>query len=184
MNIKILFHDELSTLTDLKVFLKKALNQIQFPAILLFDGPLGAGKTESIKKICSLLGASEVLSPTFALHLRYSGKWFDQSELQIDHLDLYRTETEHDIESLGFWDLFECDELSNSIPTNSVGTESVAAKSSINQISTQKIILVEWGIRIKPEEIPLNWNLYFINLNFGDSQDQDKRLIEFSMRRV
>lgn len=48
----------------------------------------------------------------------------------IDHIDLYRLKDEEDLESSGFWDLF---------------------------MQKKAWIFVEWGDRLNPEALPLNW---------------------------
>jgi tRNA threonylcarbamoyladenosine biosynthesis protein TsaE len=61
-------------------------------------GELGAGKTTLVKGIAQALGAAEpeeVTSPTFTLVHEYVGR------RKIYHLDLYRLETEREIEQLG-----------------------------------------------------------------------------------
>lgn len=53
--------------------------------LLLFDGPLGAGKTFLAKEIIEALGVHEqVTSPTFVMVKSYSGKF------TINHIDAYR----------------------------------------------------------------------------------------------
>lgn len=69
--------------------------------ILLFEGPLGAGKTQLVRFLLENLGTREACSPTFAIHHRY-----ETVRGSVDHLDLYRLEDEDDLESTGFWDLF------------------------------------------------------------------------------
>ena len=61
-------------------------------------GELGAGKTTLVKGIAQALGAAQpedVTSPTFTLVHEYVGR------RKLYHLDLYRLETEREIESLG-----------------------------------------------------------------------------------
>ena len=51
-----------------------------------FSGKLGAGKTELIRQICSVLEVSdEISSPTYTLENLYQAKDFD-----VSHWDLYR----------------------------------------------------------------------------------------------
>lgn len=61
-------------------------------------GELGAGKTTLVKGIAAALGAAEpedVTSPTFTLVHEYVGR------RKVYHLDLYRLETEREVEQLG-----------------------------------------------------------------------------------
>jgi tRNA threonylcarbamoyladenosine biosynthesis protein TsaE len=75
--------------------------------VVLLIGNLGAGKTTLVKGI---VGGSEVTSPTFTLIHDYGTCY---------HIDLYRLETEREVEGLGI------DEL----------------------IETGKPVLIEWGER-------------------------------------
>ncbi len=63
-------------------------------------GPVGSGKTQFVKGICSALGVEErnVTSPTFAIAHEYEG------DFSIVHLDLYRLESEDDAINIGFED--------------------------------------------------------------------------------
>ncbi len=74
----------------------------QIPAgVVLLIGNLGAGKTTLSKGIVSGLNAAateDVTSPTFTLIHDYG---------RVFHIDLYRLETEREVESLGLEDLFD-----------------------------------------------------------------------------
>ncbi len=66
--------------------------------IVLLFGDLGAGKTTFTQGICHGLGLPRgeyIRSPTFTLINEYQGK------CPIYHIDLYRLETQEDIEGLG-----------------------------------------------------------------------------------
>jgi len=64
--------------------------------ILLFDGPMGSGKTTLIKEMVRYLGSEdEASSPTFSIVNEYK-----TPENKIYHFDLYRLEDE--IEALDF----------------------------------------------------------------------------------
>lgn len=66
--------------------------------IVLLFGDLGAGKTTLTQGICYGLGLPKgeyVRSPTFTLINEYQGK------CPIYHIDLYRMETQEEIEALG-----------------------------------------------------------------------------------
>ena len=68
--------------------------------IFALVGPVGSGKTQFVKGICSALGVdeSDVSSPTFAIAHEYEG------DFSIVHLDLYRLESERDVVNIGFED--------------------------------------------------------------------------------
>lgn len=73
------------------------------PVLILLSGDLGAGKTTLTKGIASGMGAAQeedVTSPTFTLVHKYEGS------ARIYHVDLYRIEGLHDLETLGIEDFF------------------------------------------------------------------------------
>ncbi len=73
------------------------------PVLVLLTGDLGSGKTTLTKGIVAGLGAAkedEVTSPTFTLIHIYG------STNKVYHGDLYRIESFHEFETLGFEDVF------------------------------------------------------------------------------
>lgn len=86
---------------DLRSFIRTLVPEFQSRQVVLLEGPMGVGKTKFTQVLCQELGASEVMSPSFALHNQYQAQ-----KMTIDHLDLYRLENEEELESSGFWDLF------------------------------------------------------------------------------
>ncbi len=69
------------------------------PAVIALSGDLGAGKTTLAQAICAGLGVLDpVTSPTFALVHQYRG-----GRAMVFHLDLYRINSEAELENLG-WD--------------------------------------------------------------------------------
>ena len=83
---------------------RRLANEIPPGAVLLI-GNLGAGKTTLSKGIISSLNAAraeDVASPTFTLIHDYG---------RVFHIDLYRLETEREVESLGLEDLFDSADL-------------------------------------------------------------------------
>ena len=117
--------------------------QNQNPILILLSGPMGAGKTEFVKTISLKMGFSDVSSPTFAIHQNYQS-----SQYQMQHVDLYRLESEDEVESSGFWDLFA---------------------------ENSGMIVVEWPERVPIEHFPLNWPLIHIQIELLNS---DKRRIQ------
>ena len=88
------------------------------PVLILLSGDLGAGKTTLTKGIAAGLGAAredDVTSPTFTLVHKYEGS------TRVYHVDLYRIEDLHDLETLGLEDIF----------------------------AEQAVIIVEWPDRMK-----------------------------------
>lgn len=74
-------------------------------------GPLGAGKTQFVKGCVEGLGFSNaaVTSPTFALLQEYndpSGKY------AVNHIDLYRLESDDEVMNIGLDEVFESDGVS------------------------------------------------------------------------
>ncbi len=70
--------------------------------VVSLEGDLGVGKTQVVQWIAAWFGVQEpVTSPTFALmnHYQVPG-------MELYHLDLYRLETEEEIEALNFEDAF------------------------------------------------------------------------------
>lgn len=73
------------------------------PVLILLSGDLGAGKTTLTKGIASGMKAAreeDITSPTFTLVHKYEG------DARVYHVDLYRVEDFHDLETLGIEDFF------------------------------------------------------------------------------
>jgi tRNA threonylcarbamoyladenosine biosynthesis protein TsaE len=73
------------------------------PKIVLLRGNLGAGKTTIVKGIAQGFKAAEeedVTSPTFTLIHEYRGP-----KATLYHIDLYRIDTQRELETLGLDDL-------------------------------------------------------------------------------
>jgi tRNA threonylcarbamoyladenosine biosynthesis protein TsaE len=75
------------------------------PKVVLLRGDLGAGKTTLVKGIAQGFEAADeedVTSPTFTLVHEYRGP-----RVTLYHIDLYRIDTERELETLGLDDLME-----------------------------------------------------------------------------
>ncbi|HEY6764365.1 MAG TPA: tRNA (adenosine(37)-N6)-threonylcarbamoyltransferase complex ATPase subunit type 1 TsaE, partial [Candidatus Sulfotelmatobacter sp.] len=73
------------------------------PKLVLLRGDLGAGKTTLVKGIAAAFEAAEeedVTSPTFTLIHEYRGP-----RATLFHIDLYRIDTQRELETLGLDDL-------------------------------------------------------------------------------
>ncbi len=118
----------LKSLEDTRALSKEIAKHSNGHLVLGLQGEMGSGKTHFVRALAHELGAviSEVNSPTFAVHQQYSGK-----DLTIHHIDLFRLESEEEIESSGFWDLF---------------------------YETNVLIAVEWIDRIAENQIPENFS--------------------------
>ena len=85
------------------------------PKLVLLRGNLGAGKTTIVKGIAQGFEAAEeedVTSPTFTLIHEYRGP-----KATLYHVDLYRVDTQRELETLGLDDL----------------------------VSENSVLLIEWG---------------------------------------
>ncbi len=89
------------------------------PKMMVLRGELGAGKTTLVKGIAAALcaaDAEEVTSPTFTLLHEYVGIR-EGCEVRLYHLDLYRLETQRELNTLGLEEL----------------------------LASESIVLIEWG---------------------------------------
>lgn len=122
-----------TSLNDFKIWVKKWSEQLRPGSVIALYGEVGAGKTQFVKFLAEALGSGDVSqSPSFAIHHSYTG-----GRVAIEHVDLYRIENLEDLESTGFWDLFE---------------------------NRNSVVAVEWAERIPASMFPLNWELWEIHL--------------------
>ena len=80
---------------------REIASKLRPPVLVLLKGDLGSGKTTLTKGIISGLGAAkeeDVTSPTFNLIHEF------HDHCKVYHIDLYRIESFHDLESLGLED--------------------------------------------------------------------------------
>jgi len=92
---------------------RKLAELLKPPRLMILRGDLGAGKTTLVKGIATALGAAEadeVTSPTFTLVHEYSGS-LDGKPIKLLHLDLYRLDSERQLESLGLEEMQTPDAL-------------------------------------------------------------------------
>ena len=73
--------------------------------VLALVGPLGAGKTAFVKGLAEGLGLdpAQVSSPTFVI----ANQFATPDGRALAHVDLYRLETESDLDGIGFADMLE-----------------------------------------------------------------------------
>ncbi len=84
-------------------FGRKLAAELSPPLIVLLRGDLGSGKTTLVKGIAEgfkAARADDVTSPTFTLVHEYRGP-----QATLYHIDLYRIDTQRDLETLGLDDL-------------------------------------------------------------------------------
>jgi tRNA threonylcarbamoyladenosine biosynthesis protein TsaE len=95
---------------------RKLVRHLSPPKTVVLRGDLGAGKTTLVKGIAAALGAAEpeeVTSPTFTLIHEYAGRGVGPLNAPDDtgetvllyHLDLYRIETQQQLDTLGIEEL-------------------------------------------------------------------------------
>jgi tRNA threonylcarbamoyladenosine biosynthesis protein TsaE len=102
---------------------RKLVRLLKPPQLLLLRGELGTGKTTLVKGIAQALDAAEpdeVTSPTFTLLHEYDGTR-DGKPIKLYHLDVYRLESERQLETLGLEEL----------------------------LTPESLVLVEWGDKFK-----------------------------------
>jgi tRNA threonylcarbamoyladenosine biosynthesis protein TsaE len=90
---------------DTIAFGRKLAAELLPPLLVLLRGDLGAGKTTLAKGIAEgfhAASAQDVTSPTFTLVHEYRGP-----QATLYHIDLYRIDTERELESLGLDDLVD-----------------------------------------------------------------------------
>ena len=83
---------------------RELIGQLGPPKIILLRGELGAGKTTLVKGIVEGFKAGsqeDVTSPTFTLIHEYRS-----AKVDIYHIDLYRVDTQRELETLGIDDVF------------------------------------------------------------------------------
>lgn len=131
---------KIKNLKELKSFCEKFSQKLKSPGIVLLEGDLATGKTQMVKYLAESLGYKEedVQSPTFSLINHYKAK----GKPDIYHVDLYRLETEKEIESTGFWSLFD----------------------------EEALIFIEWPKRVRGQ-LPKKWNKLQIELQFSKDPD-------------
>ncbi len=99
---------------------RKLVADLQPPKLVLLRGDLGAGKTTLVKGVAEGFQAAsqeDVTSPTFTLIHEYRSPLDCPRPAALYHIDLYRIDTQRELETLGIDDL----------------------------ISGSSILLIEWG---------------------------------------
>lgn len=127
-SLSVLFTRDLKNLDDTQSLAKKVVGLLKGRRhIIGLQGAMGSGKTHFVKALAEELGidAREANSPSYAIHQQY-----ENDQWVIHHLDLFRLQSDEEIESSGFWDLFYEDQV---------------------------IMAVEWIDRIDESQIPQNF---------------------------
>lgn len=136
----LVFSIQIKTEQELIILTEKILSLISRNSIVLLFGGLSSGKTTLVSHFCELFGIHIIQSPTYAIHHRYSN-----NKIAIDHFDLYRLETEEDVQSSGFYDL-------------------------LNSSADYKFI--EWPDRVGMQNLPIGSSLYRIDIAVVDANSR------------
>lgn len=126
------------SLVELSVFCEKLIKTFSKKQLVLLEGELGVGKTTVVQNIARHFGFATADSPTFSIINEYP------TLPKIFHVDLYRLESAHDVESTGFWDLFS---------------------------QESGFIFVEWPSRVPEKEWPKSWSPLRVTLATTDLAD-------------
>jgi tRNA threonylcarbamoyladenosine biosynthesis protein TsaE len=116
------------------------------PKLVVLRGDLGMGKTTLVKGVAAALGASpeEVTSPTFTLVHEYRGR-----KVRLIHLDLYRLETEREIEGIGLWEMADAADALVMVEWGD-RFESVRERADAEiwmtqgEVENERLLLVQW----------------------------------------
>ena len=92
---------QIRNLDELKEWVQSWAANLPHQQLILLSGNPGAGKTQLVQFLVEILGGTGVSSPTFALQHRYI-----TARGEVAHFDLYRVESEEELETTGLWDAF------------------------------------------------------------------------------
>lgn len=99
---------EIESLSELPKVAEAVLGKLRGRSVVLFRGPMGAGKTTLISRMAAALGAEDtVTSPTFALVNQYEG----EGGRRIYHFDFYRINNVEEALDLGYEEYFYSGDL-------------------------------------------------------------------------
>lgn len=99
---------DIESLSELPKVAEAVLGELRGRSVVLFRGPMGAGKTTLISRMAAALGAEDtVTSPTFALVNQYEG----EGGRRIYHFDFYRINNVEEALDLGYEEYFYSGEL-------------------------------------------------------------------------
>jgi tRNA threonylcarbamoyladenosine biosynthesis protein TsaE len=117
---------------------------LQPGAVVLLEGPLGAGKTAFVRGLAAGLGCDpdDVSSPTFTIVQEYRGR------VPLQHVDLYRLTTQ-EVDDLGLEELSEDAVLAVEWPDRwpSAPETAIRVQFEIAGDSRRRIVFVEQGRR-------------------------------------
>jgi tRNA threonylcarbamoyladenosine biosynthesis protein TsaE len=125
---------------------RKLAVELSPPLIVLLRGDLGAGKTTLVKGIAEgfeAARAEDVTSPTFTLVHEYRGP-----RATLYHIDLYRIDTQRELETLGLDDL----------------------------LAPNSILLIEWGEKFPSLQREKNVEIALERVEDGQAGDSKRRI--------
>ena len=129
----------IDTIKELEKVVLQFLPPLNSKEVVWLTGPLGIGKSEWVRLSLKHLGFSNYApSPSFSIQNSYVVK-----NNKIHHIDLYRIESEADLNSIDFFDLF---------------------------LEKTGCIFVEWADRIALQKKFLNWNQLSVHFNWQKGQ--------------
>jgi len=115
--------------------------------VICLYGDLGSGKTTFVQGLAEGLGIkNRIISPTFIIVRSYKVRINDKGLMMNDfyHIDLYRTESENDIESLGIEEIINnkngiaaiewAEKLKSDLPKRRIDVEFFYEKDDIRKI--------------------------------------------------
>lgn len=137
--------DQLSQYDEVIRFLVSQLNQKN---CFLLHGDLAAGKTTLVNLFAQRFEINDVSSPTFAIHQQYKNQ-----KIQIDHFDLYRLESEAEIETSGLWEVFS---------------------------QKQYCVFIEWSSRLNYLDLPLDCHLLQIEMTKKSESGREVRIFKLA----
>ena len=139
---------EIENLEEFRKTAHEICSDFKDRSVILLEGPLASGKTEFVKAMVNFFFRKEALkratsseqpfdkdfkdfsveetcSPSFSIINSYALGGFT-----IDHVDLYRLKNDDDLETTGFWDLFQ---------------------------KEKGFVVVEWAQRLDQNFLPRDW---------------------------
>ena len=129
---------DVSQKKDLINLASRFVSSLGSKEVVLMEGPLGIGKTEWVRSCLKALAfEKEVSSPSFSIHHVYHLKG-----RVIDHIDLYRIQSESELESINFFDLF---------------------------LRRKGLVFIEWADRLSKESLPKDWNYTDLKFSWKNS---------------
>ena len=147
------------SLDDHAMVIEEFKNLMPQVHIFACSGPLGAGKTTTIKALLRSCGVTGVItSPTFT----YVNEYTNDKNERFYHFDLYRIGSIEEFQSQGF------DEYLYQSTLRPV-RRSLGEVGSSSEVGPNSWVFIEWPEVIKPL---LTHDVCFVNFDYADDPDQ------------